>query len=1088
MNAEQSKLSIDIENRNRTEMQINSFDEYNPDYWQFEDSENNNPEYGFINPIQSNDIVLEGEGALKFEYSIHNIEPWGGYVKYYHMHPDLDNGGVYDWTGYNTLSISYFIETAASTPGQTHFRLNISDYANIQDPSYTGLGEYYYSFQYILDNEPGWNTLDIPLMRTDDWSGYGFNLTGWAGEAENGVLDLHAIGGFHFEFSIGGAGEGNYSSGSIIFDDFKLKLVNDDVTPPDPPENITIVDGDYLNIIMWEDVQNESGETYKVYASLDPNDFFGESAMLVSELGEDVQVAYHLLTVPLNDTDLSYYYGIQCIDSWGNSSEVEITENSFTNLARGIPIISTSNVPENILIDGSLDEWELSNIVPFFLGPLDNSWGTPNIPIGSIDSNDDLSATVYLAIDETYIYIAGSVQDDSYNGHNDEWDWWEYDAVELFLGLYDSPIEPHLSFQRGSEPDYQFIFLPNSLQEGQNGLYLASGSENYNHIVDGNSYSFEAVLSLSDIAGDYDDVYQFFEGDRIPIEINIHDNDGNGREALLTGSHLNMDNAWQNPSVWTSTFIYPSEVLMPLSLYTSEEFVLPGDTVIVQVSIDNMTVPVSSFEMAISGFEDKLDIDTSYFGSESIIDYNNWIMETNVIGNSLIIAAAGSQDFEGSGILFEMKFYAHDTLSAQIIDLTLQQFLGNENLSEYEYFSGGVNIIHEPQALFSSDLTSGNYPLTVNFSNNSIAGSFPIINFSWDLGNGELSTEESPITAYTLPGFYDVSLSIEDSFGLRDTLIIPNFISVDTLYGDVDFSSDVTVDDAIAILENCVGLSNLDSLAYNVADVTQNDIVSNLDASLVLQYSNGSIENLPIIDNNEYLANGEITLEDQNANPGTIITVPILIMNPDNIYGFTGELHFDPNVLNIESVVLNDINQEGIIVYDEIIPGQLRFSGSLQNPLTEDLSILNLEFFVGENFTEETNISLTDLRWNEGDVSDTPIEMTISFGLGVEVASIPELFALHQNYPNPFNPTTQIQYDLPEEQNVTIAIYDVTGRSIRTLMNLKQKAGYHSIQWDAKNDIGEIVAGGMYIYTIQAGDFRATKKNGAFKINSSNND
>ena len=61
MNAEQSKLSIDIENRNRTEMQINSFDEYNPDYWQFEDSENNNPEYGFINPIQSNDIVLEGK-------------------------------------------------------------------------------------------------------------------------------------------------------------------------------------------------------------------------------------------------------------------------------------------------------------------------------------------------------------------------------------------------------------------------------------------------------------------------------------------------------------------------------------------------------------------------------------------------------------------------------------------------------------------------------------------------------------------------------------------------------------------------------------------------------------------------------------------------------------------------------------------------------------------------------------------------------------------------------------------------------------------------------------------------------------------
>ena len=89
---------------------------------------------------------------------------------------------------------------------------------------------------------------------------------------------------------------------------------------------------------------------------------------------------------------------------------------------------------------------------------------------------------------------------------------------------------------------------------------------------------------------------------------------------------------------------------------------------------------------------------------------------------------------------------------------------------------------------------------------------------------------------------------------------------------------------------------------------------------------------------------------------------------------------------------------------------------------------------------------------------------------------VPDFFALHQNYPNPFNPTTQIKYDLPDDQFVSIAIYDVMGHNIRTLMNVKQTAGYHSIHWDAKNDIGEDVAAGMYIYIIQAGEFRATKK------------
>ena len=96
--------------------------------------------------------------------------------------------------------------------------------------------------------------------------------------------------------------------------------------------------------------------------------------------------------------------------------------------------------------------------------------------------------------------------------------------------------------------------------------------------------------------------------------------------------------------------------------------------------------------------------------------------------------------------------------------------------------------------------------------------------------------------------------------------------------------------------------------------------------------------------------------------------------------------------------------------------------------------------------------------------------------LSIDDHLTPVEFALHQNYPNPFNPTTQIRYDLPEDQIVTITIYDVMGRNIRTLMNNNQAAGYHSIHWDAKNDIGEGVAAGMYIYTIQAGEFRSTKK------------
>ena len=89
---------------------------------------------------------------------------------------------------------------------------------------------------------------------------------------------------------------------------------------------------------------------------------------------------------------------------------------------------------------------------------------------------------------------------------------------------------------------------------------------------------------------------------------------------------------------------------------------------------------------------------------------------------------------------------------------------------------------------------------------------------------------------------------------------------------------------------------------------------------------------------------------------------------------------------------------------------------------------------------------------------------------------VPAEFALHQNYPNPFNPTTQIKFDLAEDGLVSIKIYDVMGRQLKTLVNSVKTAGYHSIQWDATNDLGEGVSAGMYIYMIQAGDFVSTKK------------
>jgi len=89
---------------------------------------------------------------------------------------------------------------------------------------------------------------------------------------------------------------------------------------------------------------------------------------------------------------------------------------------------------------------------------------------------------------------------------------------------------------------------------------------------------------------------------------------------------------------------------------------------------------------------------------------------------------------------------------------------------------------------------------------------------------------------------------------------------------------------------------------------------------------------------------------------------------------------------------------------------------------------------------------------------------------------IPEFIGISQNYPNPFNPVTSFRYDLPKDSFVNITIYDILGNVVRNLINKKEISGYKSAQWDATNNAGQPVSAGLYLYTIQAGEFMQTKK------------
>jgi len=102
-------------------------------------------------------------------------------------------------------------------------------------------------------------------------------------------------------------------------------------------------------------------------------------------------------------------------------------------------------------------------------------------------------------------------------------------------------------------------------------------------------------------------------------------------------------------------------------------------------------------------------------------------------------------------------------------------------------------------------------------------------------------------------------------------------------------------------------------------------------------------------------------------------------------------------------------------------------------------------------------------------------------GLSTRIADeriiLPSDYELHSNYPNPFNPSTTFSFTLPLDKRVSVRIYDMTGRLVRTLINDEAYVqGTHTVNWNGLNDGGTAVASGQYIYTLEWGQFRQARR------------
>ncbi len=145
--------------------------------------------------------------------------------------------------------------------------------------------------------------------------------------------------------------------------------------------------------------------------------------------------------------------------------------------------------------------------------------------------------------------------------------------------------------------------------------------------------------------------------------------------------------------------------------------------------------------------------------------------------------------------------------------------------------------------------------------------------------------------------------------------------------------------------------------------------------------------------------------------------------------------------------------------------------GTLENEESQFITFnLNSLFMEAGEYIGEVTLSTN--------MGSLPIYLTMVVlePLGIRDGTIPMKFAVSNNYPNPFNPSTQFSISLPERVFVHIAVYDLNGRKVATLINSIMDNGIYELKWEGKNDSGSIVSAGVYILKVDAGTFHDNQK------------
>lgn len=340
-----------------------------------------------------------------------------------------------------------------------------------------------------------------------------------------------------------------------------------------------------------------------------------------------------------------------------------------------------------------------------------------------------------------------------------------------------------------------------------------------------------------------------------------------------------------------------------------------------------------------------------------------------------------------------------------------------------------------PVARFEATPQKGNRPLTVEFADSS---SGLIDSWSWNFGDGNVSTEQHPTHVYSEADTFTVSLRVSGPGG-SDSLAQNDLIIVKEVGPVAEFAADTTLGIlplSVQFVDQSTG--PIDSWLWEFGDDS-----SSTEQNPLHMYQRADTFAV------------KLSVSGPGGNDVRIRENYIIVNHPQPVADFSAD------------------------TTSGYFPLQVTFEDLSQGPVTS----WNWEFGDGESSTEQhpvhiyenpglynVNLVVTGPGGADSTAKENYIQVLVPSAFQEE-AAIPEKFEFKKNYPNPFNSRTRIEFALPQKSDVRITIYNLQGKLESRLLKQVMPAGYHTVFWDASGS-----SAGTYLIRLTAGEFSEVQK------------